>query len=80
MGAAVEWAESSLVWVIQEHCEKVMKVHQEEEEEEENRSSAVKPVDVSRSASILSVERRMGHYAGPEESKSWVRSVGWKEG
>jgi hypothetical protein len=53
-GVVVVWAESSLVRVIQEHCEKVKTVHQEEVEE--SRSSGVILVDASRSGSILSVE------------------------
>jgi hypothetical protein len=74
-GVAGGWAESSLLQVIREHCEIVKRVQQEE-----SRSSAVIPVDVSRSGSILSGEGQKGHYAGMEESRSWVGSVGWKEG
>ena len=42
------------------------------EEEEEHRSSAVKPVDVSRNGSILSGEGQKGHYASLEGSRSCV--------
>jgi hypothetical protein len=68
MGAAVEWAGSHHLWVIQEHSETAKKVVQEEGE---RRSSAMKLVDVSRSALILSGNERKGRYAGPEESRRW---------
>jgi hypothetical protein len=63
--------------VIREHFEIAKKVVQEEGE---RRSSAVILVDVSRSGLISSGDERKGHYAGPEESRSWVGSVGWREG
>lgn len=75
VGVAVVWAERCLLQVIQEHCETVKR------EQEESRSSAVIPVAVStwRSGSISSGEGQQGHYAGLEESRSWVDSVGWTE-
>jgi hypothetical protein len=68
--------------VIQEHYGAAKKVVVEEEEEEERISSAAILVDVSisRSGVILSEEGWRGHYGGPEESRRWVGSAGWKKG
>lgn len=63
--------------MIREHFEIAKK---EQEGEGERRSSAVILVDVSRSGLILSGEERKGHCAGPQESRRWVSSVGWREG
>ena len=65
--------------MIREHYEIAKKVVQEEGE---HRSSAAILVVVSRIGLILilSGEERRGRYAGPEENRRWVSSVGWREG